>query len=477
MKRLWEFDRTHRSMGRAPTNSFYDRSPRIIALGALFVGLAACRSRLDGQLDAGRTSEASLASHDADSELPLDRAAGNEVASAPTRPDSLHPGSRYSPKAGDGALDVALGRRTCVLFAEGVVRCANDYGTFEQVPLPEPAMMLAAGEGGTCALLRGGQVACWDCAIWPSHAFSLDPIQHTKVSLVPLPPLTSISVGRDVACGVTTAGNVLCWGARNYGSLRLAPGAEICRGEQIDELPEKTPLAASVALSANSDSAAVWFVGRDRRVRVREELPPDGYASHVRRWNSHLIELPSAGNQAVDVRTGDDVWEHGVFPRADECVLHVEGEVTCKYPLEELNDHGKQRWRRAYKHGCALLEDGRVVCWGYNRFGQAPAMIQFPDRPIELAVGMDHACVLLQNGKVACWGPNPGGVMGPPLTPCQSNCGYAFCDSVPHLVPDLGDVVHVRTGGPATCAVTRGGRLVCWNTSPDRSPECDFISR
>jgi hypothetical protein len=241
----------------------------------------------------------------------------------------------------------------------------------------------------------------------------------------------------------------------------------------------------AIALSSNSQSATVWALGKDGHVRVREEMPQDEYGYHeVRiRYRPRWVDIGPAGGRAVQIGTGNELGFGSFFPWGNGCVLHPRGNVTCKYgfPVE----WGSRRaWDHAYKHGCALLSDGAVSCWGYNLFGQAPRTLRLSAQPKELAVGLDHGCALLRNGRVACWGANPRGDMGPPLTPCEAKylstsgdakgCSYTRCDSVPHLVPELRDVVHVRASGATTCAVLRNGTLVCWDTVPDWWDQCDL---
>ncbi|MBI2522737.1 MAG: PKD domain-containing protein [Bdellovibrio sp.] len=79
-------------------------------------------------------------------------------------------------------------------------------------------------------------------------------------------------------------------------------------------------------------------------------------------------------------------------------------------------------------HTCVIVLDGKVKCWGDNRFGQlgygntttlgiaqTPANIGFVDvgGPVKsLALGRSHTCALLTNGAVRCWGDNSYGKLG-----------------------------------------------------------------
>jgi Alpha-tubulin suppressor and related RCC1 domain-containing proteins len=69
-------------------------------------------------------------------------------------------------------------------------------------------------------------------------------------------------------------------------------------------------------------------------------------------------------------------------------------------------------------HTCALLEDGRIACWGRNDYGQlgdgsnthryTPVIVSSigTTLPKAVAIGLGgyHTCALLEDGRIACWG-------------------------------------------------------------------------
>ena len=75
------------------------------------------------------------------------------------------------------------------------------------------------------------------------------------------------------------------------------------------------------------------------------------------------------------------------------------------------------------RHKCAIIESGKVKCWGDNRFGQLGAGLEALDSktPVEVknitdAVGIEagvrHTCVIHKNKEVSCWGDNQSGQTG-----------------------------------------------------------------
>lgn len=169
-------------------------------------------------------------------------------------------------------------------------------------------------------------------------------------------------------------------------------------------------------------------------------------------------------------------------------------------------------------HACAVLDDGRVACWGENRHGQlgdglrvasaSPVEVTQLDDAVALALGggdeSGHTCALRGDGTVACWGLDDQGQLGDgrveaqdepvalgldavrevaagTLHTCAADAdGLAWCwgwddalgrerpalpaamGSVPERVEGLAGVTGLALGHEHTCAVLRDGEAVCW---------------
>jgi alpha-tubulin suppressor-like RCC1 family protein len=118
-------------------------------------------------------------------------------------------------------------------------------------------------------------------------------------------------------------------------------------------------------------------------------------------------------------------------------------------------------------HGCALIEDGRVYCWGVNRAGQlgrAKSTKRSPnggDRAllvsglpqlVNLDGGDDHTCGLDAQGTAWCWGSNEHGQLG------GSPSGFG----VPVSVPDLPSLASLHVGDTHACGLDHDARVWCW---------------
>ena len=114
-------------------------------------------------------------------------------------------------------------------------------------------------------------------------------------------------------------------------------------------------------------------------------------------------------------------------------------------------------------HSCALHLDGRVVCWGYNAYGQLgdgtvinrayPVYVLGDMNVSSISVGKMHSCALLTDGTIKCWGNGGYGRLGN---------GLSSSSSQPVLVSGITNAVSVASGREHTCAILTGGSVKCW---------------
>lgn len=121
-------------------------------------------------------------------------------------------------------------------------------------------------------------------------------------------------------------------------------------------------------------------------------------------------------------------------------------------------------------HGCAVMSDGTVRCWGFDRSGQigdgttgddvdqrpVPRQVVGLTGAVEVAVGGDHTCARRSDGTVRCWGSGAHAQLG------NGSFGEFLISSVPVTVTGLSDAVSISAGGIHTCAVRSTGGVVCW---------------
>ena len=126
------------------------------------------------------------------------------------------------------------------------------------------------------------------------------------------------------------------------------------------------------------------------------------------------------------------------------------------------------------KHTCAIFSDGNLKCWGGTELGEigtglftndyftTPQIVQFDAErfPVAVSSSKRHTCAILDNGELMCWGYNSHGQLG------IGTYGWSVSENTPQLV-DLGvgkTAKSVSTGSDHTCAILNDDSLKCWGS-------------
>ena len=193
-----------------------------------------------------------------------------------------------------------------------------------------------------------------------------------------------------------------------------------------------------------------------------------------------LVALLPFGVEAVSVSLGG----------SHSCALLDDGKVMCwgknKYgqlgdgsatdrssPVEVSGLTNAQSIALGGGHSCALLTDGKVMCWGFNNHGQLgdgttsarifPVEVSGITTATSIAVGSEHSCAVLTDGKVLCWGSNSEDqVRGSQ----ESRYGSADPDSTtPIEVSGIPTAVSISSGHSHSCALLTDGKVNCWGSN------------
>lgn len=116
-------------------------------------------------------------------------------------------------------------------------------------------------------------------------------------------------------------------------------------------------------------------------------------------------------------------------------------------------------------HTCALKNDGTVVCWGSNQYGQlgdgtttnrlTPVAVSGLSGVTDLQSGGKYTCALTSGGLMKCWGYNASGQLGD---------GTVVSKSAPTTVPGLTGIASMSVGPNSACAMS-GGYAYCWGNN------------
>lgn len=114
-------------------------------------------------------------------------------------------------------------------------------------------------------------------------------------------------------------------------------------------------------------------------------------------------------------------------------------------------------------HGCAVLADKTVKCWGENSDGQlgnnskedsyTPVAVSGLSNVLSVSAGQKHSCALITDGTVKCWGLNINGELG----------DGSFDESLtPTLVTGISNAQSISAGQFKSCAQLSTGAVQCW---------------
>ncbi|HEY6560743.1 MAG TPA: hypothetical protein VI072_25875 [Polyangiaceae bacterium] len=302
------------------------------------------------------------------------------------------------------------------------------------------AVEISAGGYHMCARTPSNGVRCWGDGVFGPLGYG----NSESVGDDEFPGAAgAVSVGGSVVqldahyaktCAVLSSGALRCWGLNSWGELGYGHNAENI-GD--DELPS---------------TAGDALVG--------------GTVVRVAVGHNHVCAQLSAGNvrcwgygAAIGHATSDFI--------GDDEPPSSAGDVNVGGTVVQLVSGSS--------HVCALLNTGKVRCWGYNGLGQlgyghtndigdnefpsSAGDVNVGGNPVQLTAGSAHTCALLDTGNVRCWGANAYGQLGHGHT---NIIGDGELPAAAGDVPVGGRVVQIEAGGEHTCAVLDTGGVRCW---------------
>ena len=280
---------------------------------------------------------------------------------------------------------------------------------------------------------------------------------------------TPLTLSPQFACTIVDDGTVKCWG--NLQSYRSGNGVY---GYEYSPVPtngfgnNRTATSISsgedhTCVILNDGNISCWGKNDDGRLGTDTESH-----SGIPIQTSGLVD---SNKSAVAISVGD----------THSCAIIDDGKVVCwgrgggtggGRPM-----FGQGRTAIAISTGgfnsCAILDNGEVKCWGYGDRGQLgngnsgwsygenyPVQTtQFPGGRTAVAIssGRQHSCAILDNGSVACWGDAREGRLG--------NGEVHDHLSNPTLTSDFGmgrTAVSISAGYRHTCVVLSDGEVSCW---------------
>jgi len=256
--------------------------------------------------------------------------------------------------------------------------------------------------------------------------------------------VVEVTAGMIHTCARRADGAVKCWGDNTFGALGL--GDERDRGIGPGEMGQSLP-AVELGTGRRASSLAL---GASRTCVLLDD-------GHVKCWGYNDGGQLGLGDYR---NRGDDPGELGDALPAVDLGRDI---AAVAVAAEQLAT-------------CALLEGGRVKCWGRNvnrelglddprlTIGQEPGDMgdQLPFVNLgggltasALAAGDFHACALSSDGRVTCWG---------------QRFSSGFWEGSGGRLPTVelvssAPVTALEAGSSHDCVLLQDGRVKCWGYS------------
>ena len=234
----------------------------------------------------------------------------------------------------------------CALTSAGAALCWGDNG-FRKLGAPQitggtavtPAQVsglssgvasISPGSNYTCAVKTDGGAKCWG-TIGPLGAngnTSPTPIDVLNTAgSGPLTGVAALAAGYDHACALTTKGTALCWGNDLAGQM----------GNGTEGPPFNLP---TPVLDSNAKSPL-----------------------------SGLVEITSGEQDSCVLTAGGGVLCWGYDPQGEVGQDPIKSHYDSPQQVPSLTS-GVIEIASGYRHNCAILSTGGVLCWGFGLFGQ-----------------------------------------------------------------------------------------------------------
>lgn len=324
--------------------------------------------------------------------------------------------------------------------------------------------LLFGGRG--CAVTAAGAAQCWGGNV--PGALGIGSTETRRTSPVTVSGLGSgvaeVSVGGLFGCARTVGGAVRCWGANNVGQLGIGT-IDNSRTYEFDANPGGEP--SVITLQTDFRTAPIEVSGLGAGVIDLASGSGTSCAllasGRVRCWGLDL--------------THPSVLATNVLSTAGTNIDFVAGAQAAPVEVAALGSTVRQVAVGGF-HACALLADGSVRCWGNNSAGQlgdgsttgraTPVTVSgLPAPAIAVATGLIGSCALLDTGRVHCWGSVFGRQIEDPNGGTRTqglalSGGPGEIQPLAQEVPGFGDTVtEVSVGDTHACVYQQDGALRC----------------
>jgi alpha-tubulin suppressor-like RCC1 family protein len=286
-------------------------------------------------------------------------------------------------------------------------------------PAIKGAKSISCSVTHTCVAAEDGSAICWGDNTYGALGDGTEKKAEAPVKVTGLSGVAEVVVDWSRSCARTTGGDVFCWGDREFGKAG--------DGTLIDNKGREKPLAgksimsgatslgvAKVHACATSGDGSVTCWGQCRSGACGQPPRPP--------WVPKPAKAPKVKDLA-SVVAGEDVscgldkagtawcWGQSRYGALGDGVKDdkphdAATKIALPSPAAEL--------AVGAGHACARLATGAVHCWGRNEHGElgdgtttnrpAPAPVKGVEKATRISAGNESTCAIVEGGRLFCWG-------------------------------------------------------------------------
>jgi alpha-tubulin suppressor-like RCC1 family protein len=299
----------------------------------------------------------------------------------------------------------------------------NGYNVLSEL---KDVVSVAAGGDFNCAADKNGDVWCWGNnqngqeQVVGKLGQTGDKTTSVPTKVIGVTGAVQVAIGHNAACALTNAGVVACWGDDRRGQVTGSNGSFLSFAQQVSNV------AGATSVSMNGGGGCALLADMTVRCWGYNERGQLGNGSTGGAQQavtvSNLSDATAIANITSGPRNGGRfalrsdgtvmAWGHrakGQMGNGEDC-----RRCSQATPSQVNNVSGATAIAGTYAGGCALINDGTVMCWGQNKFGQVgdgstqirtnPVFVSGLSDATAIAGGGRSACAIVTGGGVKCWG-------------------------------------------------------------------------
>jgi alpha-tubulin suppressor-like RCC1 family protein len=307
----------------------------------------------------------------------------------------------------------------CGLDAQGRVWRWTSGHLERDAPSIKGAKAISCSATHTCVIAEDDGLMCWGENMYGALGDGTENKSETPVKVVGLSSVAEVIVDFARTCARTTNGDVYCWGDREYGKAGDGYLDDKARAKPLADKPLITG-ATSIGVgmihgcATHADGTMTcWGQCRLGACGLPPRppwIPKPMKAPKIR--GALRVSAGEGATCAIDKDGGVSCWGTSRYGILGETVTSTKAHDT---PAKiNLPGPAAEVAVGVGGHACARLTTGAVLCWGHNEHGQlgdgttmdrkAAAPVKGIAKATQIAAGKETTCALVEGGRLFCWG-------------------------------------------------------------------------